>query len=134
MIDGHEKFRLKDMSGKNDLLIEVNWNPDNPEQNECKVLKFTYPDGKTAVVKKEYLMSVLFAIGNEAEQKKMIPQRVSRSRWYETIISVKATKDIRKGESMTFPLKITLPSEEEEIVGSLSKDVLEGRKIIVPKA
>lgn len=130
MIDTHEAFKMKDISGKNDLLIEVNWNPKDEKSNGCKVLKLTYPDKTTAYIKKEYLNSVLFAIGNEEEQRKMIPQIMRRVRWYETVLSVKATKDIRKGEQITFPIKLSLPSEEKEIIDSLKK---KGDKLILPQ-
>ena len=67
-------------------------------------------------------MAILFAIGNEAEQRKMIPQKLTRVKWYETVVSVKATKDIRKGENITFPIKITLPSVEEEVIREVKRE------------
>ena len=65
---------------------------------------------------------MLFAIGNKEEQVKMIPQTIRRTKWYETVISVKAKKDIKKGEIITFPLKITLPTVEEEVVAEIKKE------------
>jgi len=64
----------------------------------------------------------MFAIGNAEEQRKSIPQRISHSRWYDTVVSVKATKDIRKDEKITFPIRISLPAYEEEVLGQGKSD------------
>jgi len=132
MINTHEKFRLFNKIGKtnqDDLFAEVNWN-DDPAIKDCQVVKFTLGD-KQAVVDKKYLNSMLFAIGTADEQIKMIPQTIRRSKWYETIISVKAKKDIHKGENITFPLKITLPSVEQEAIAEIKKEQREN-KILIP--
>ena len=121
MIKTYEKFRIIDSAGKSAVVIEVNWNPYNPETNECKILKFNYPDGTTSYVKRELLNQFLFAIGTPEMQRKIIPQKLTKVRWYETILGVKATKDIRKGEMINFPIKISLPPIEEEVIGELTK-------------
>lgn len=125
----YNKFRLEDQSGNlKDLIIEVNWNEKDPKTNECKVLKLTYPDGQQAYVKKEYLNSLLFVLGTAEEQKKMIPQTLTKVKWYETTVGVTATKDIRKGEKIVFPIKISLPAEREEVIGKVEKQ----SNILVP--
>lgn len=129
MIKSHEKMRIPDENKERDLVLEVNWNPKDKKSNDCKLIRVTYPDGSISVIRKEHLNAVLFAIGNEEEQRKMIPQVTTRSRWYETVVSVKAKSDIRKGESITFPIKLTLPSIEEEAIAEAKRDVLEGRKV-----
>ena len=140
MLSGHEKFKLIDINGRPAATVEVNWNPEDKETNECKILKFTYPDGTVSYVERKLLNELLFAIGKPEDQRKMIPQIDRKVRWYETVLGVIATKDIRKGETINFPIKITLPSIEEEVIGELSKkyNVDKGRitkksGIIVPK-
>ena len=129
MIEGHEKFRMQDLAKKNDLYIEVNW--DNKEENsQCKILRVTLLNGETAFISRDNMMAMLFAIGQPHEQRDMIPYKIRSTKWYETIISVKARKKIEKGESITFPLKITLPSVEEEIAGKWAK---KSSSIITPK-
>lgn len=123
MIKNYEKLRIPDESKINDVLAEVNWNPHDKSIEDCKKIRFTV-GGKTAIVKKEHLTGFLFAIGNEEEQRKMIPVVQRRSRWYETVISVKAKKDIHKGEDITFPLKLTLPTIEEEALADIKKDLI----------
>ena len=122
MIQGHEKFRIPDENKINDLLAEVNWNIRDRKTNECKVIRFTFKDGTEAYVKKEHLHAILFTIGNEEEQKKLIPQKITRVKWYETVLSVKATKDIHKGENITFPIKLTIPATEEDVIGEIKRE------------
>ena len=118
MIDGHEKFKLQDLDKKGDWFMGVNWKPDDETINECKVLRITHPDGQVTHLKKEHFMSMLFAIGNAAEQREMTPQVITKTRHYSTVVSVKAKKDIRKGEDVTFPIELTLPAENQEVVGA----------------
>lgn len=119
MLDTYEKFRIKDESGDNHFFVEVNWDLKDKKINECKLLKITFPDGKIAYVKRELMHEMLFAIGDAESQKKMIPQKVIHTKWLETVLGIKATKDIRKGEMINVPVKISLPSQEEEIIGKL---------------
>ena len=120
MLNTHEKFLFDDK--RNKFFAEINWE-DNQETNECKIIKFTFPDGKDCYVPKKLLIEMLFAIGDKEEQMKMIPQKISRSKWYETVISVKVNKRIEKGELLIFPLKITLPTVEEEVVAEIKKGI-----------
>ena len=123
MIKGHEKIRLPDENKEHDLVLEVNWNPKDKKSNECKLIRVTHPDGKESVIRKEHFMAALFAIGNEEEQRKMIPAVKRTSRWYETVVSVEAKKDIAKGDKITFPIKLTLPTVEEEVIADMKRDI-----------
>lgn len=121
MIKHHEKFLMPDENKLKSFFIEVNWMSKDPKTNECKVLKVTFPNGDEVMLRKEYLAAVLFAIGTEEEQRNLIPQEITHNRWYETTVSVKAKKDIHKGEEITFPIKLSLPALKEEKVGSLHR-------------
>ena len=115
MLTEHEKFIL----GENEkFFAEINWNPSDEDTNNCKVVKFTFPDGKQSYVKKKNLIEILFAMGSPEEQVKMIPQKLIRTRWYETVVGVKAKRNIGKGEMINFPIKLSLPDREEEIIGN----------------
>ena len=116
MITSHERFRMQEDGGP-EWFLEVNWDTKDEKTNASKVVKVTFPDGKSAFVKKEHLLSVLFAIGNESEQMRMVPETLKRVRWYETTLSVTAKKDIKKGEELVFPVKLSLPPVEEEVIG-----------------
>jgi hypothetical protein len=123
MLTTHEQLRVPDENKENDLILEVNWNPKDDKTNNCKMIRVVLPDGKVAMIRKEHLVAVLFAMGNEEEQRKMIPQTLHHVRWYETILSVRAKKTIEKGELITFPIKLSLPSLEQEALGQIKKDV-----------
>lgn len=113
MLTEHQKFRLVDENKNNEFFLEVNW---TKEVTPCKVIKFIFPNGEESLVKREHLMGVLFTMGNPTEQRRMIPQTISKVRWYETTLGVKAKKDIRAGETINFPIRLSLPPIEEEVL------------------
>ncbi len=119
MLKDAEKWRMLDTAKQNNFFIEANWRPEDEATNEGKILKFTFPDGKVSYIKRDDLNQILFAIGTPADQRKMIPQTLTKVKWYETVLSVKANKDIRKGEQITFPIKLTMPATEEKVVGEV---------------
>lgn len=127
MIKTHQKFRLPDENKKKEFLMEVNWDPSDSSTNECKYIKVIAPNGDMSLVKRDHLHGIFFVMANSEQQRQMIPQTITRSRWYETIVSVQAKKDIRKGEQITFPIKLTLPTFEEEVIAEVKRDVLEGK-------
>ena len=125
MIKNHEQFKIPDENKSKELILEVNWNPRDTKTNDCKFIKAIFPNGDTSLIRKEHLNAVLFAIGTEEEQRKMIPQTTIHSRWYETVVSVKAKKDIQKGDAITFPIKLSLPSLHEQAIAGIRKDILD---------
>ena len=70
---------------------------------------------------RDILNQMLFAIGSEEEQSKMIPQKIKRVKHYETRLHIKAGKDISKGENIVVPVSITLPAIEQEVIAEVSK-------------
>lgn len=127
MLKTHEIIRIPDENRLHDLQLEVNWSPKDKATNECKFIRVHFPDGKVGTIKKEHLNAALFAFGTAEEQRKMVPQTTKRVKWYETVVSVQAKKDIRKGEAITFPIKITLPSVEEEAIAEIKNKLLTSR-------
>lgn len=123
MLETHEKFRMIDKNGKNHFFAEVNWNLKDEATNKCQVIKFTLPDGSETFIDPKHLLELLFAIGREEDQVKMIPQKEERVHWHETVLSVKALKDIRKGESLTFPIKVSMPCPyaTREFIGKIKR-------------
>lgn len=117
MIEGYEKFRLSDEGKNNEFFVEVNWDEKNDKTNKCQILKFTFPDGTESFIRREYLNAMLFAISSEEDQRKMIPQTITKVRWHETVVGVKATKDIAKGEQVVFPIKLSCQFVQENEVG-----------------
>lgn len=107
-------MRIPDVSKKNDFEVEVNWNPKDKKTNECKYLRFIFPNGQIALVKREAFQAFLFAVGTEEDQRKLIPTTTNHVRWYETVLGITAKKDIRKGEKIVVPVKLTLPAFEDQ--------------------
>ena len=132
MIKHFEKFQLIDEAGKNNLIIEVNWNPEDDDTNNCKILKLTYPDGTNAYVKKEYLNSLLFVIGTAEEQQKMIPQKLTTVRKYSTVLGITAKQDIKKGEEIKCAVEIDLPAVVSDIISEARGDKVTKHGIILP--
>lgn len=126
MLKEHEKFRLMDKAKNHDFFAEVNWD-DQPQNQECKIVKFTFPNGDKAFVERKHLNEMLFAIGTPEDQRKLIPTVETSVRWWETVLSVKAKKDIKRGENITFPIKLSIPASAEETIGVRNQN-----KIIVP--
>ena len=132
MLKGYEKLQILSADDKpTGMTIEVNWSKD-PEITECKVLKITFPDGKVSYVKKGMFLGFLWAIGSTEEHKKMIPQTLTKVRWYETVVSVRVKRDVKAGENLTFPIKITLPSQSEEALGEIKQSIAKKHGIILP--
>lgn len=119
MLKTHEAFRLVDESKQNELKLEVNWNPKEEKSNECKLIRFTFPNGETSTIKREHLFSILFACGTDDQQRKSIPQRITKSRSYQTVLGIKATKNIKAGEMINVPVNIPLPDIVEDIIGDI---------------
>lgn len=123
MLVDYEKFRILDENKQNEFYAEVNWDKNEPKVKNCQLIRFTFPDGKVAIVKKELLNEMLFYIGTEEEQRKMIPQKVETVHAYKTVLGIKATKDIAKGEMINFPVSLSIPCTmlNQEIIGGIKK-------------
>lgn len=124
MLTEHHKCNFIDQSDKHAFTAEVNWEPDNEKTNNSKIVKLHCEDGKYAYIKREHLLEFLFAIGQPEDQQKMIPQTLTSTRWYETVLSIKATKNIRKGEEIVFPIKLSLPPIEQEIIAEAKRTAI----------
>lgn len=111
---------MLDQGKEHDFFMEVNWNPKDKKTNECQVVRFTFPDGSESYIKREHLHSVLFAIGKREDQINMVPQKTETIRNYETVLGIKATKHIEKGETINVRVKIPMPipGTRQEFIGS----------------
>lgn len=125
----HERLREKrkmvigDVSGRGkDVIFEVNWNKMVRRRGFIKISI----DGKTAVVEREQLWTILFMLGSADEQEKLVSPFMKQtvvSKYYK-VIGVTATKDIRKGEMLNVPLEFTLNPDTNQVIvgnGNLSK-------------
>ena len=114
MLSEPEKFNIKVISG-NPMSIEVNWRPEDEETNNCKVLRIKVGDKESYLATGD-LRTILFAISDKEEQKKMMPLQMITQRKWNTVLGIKAHKNIKKGEMVNFSVDIPLPPIEEEIM------------------
>lgn len=128
MLKEHEKWLLPDEGGKNQFFAEVNFN-DKEEVKDCKIVRFTFPDGSESHVNIKYLMEILFACGKPEDQQKLIPQTLETIHHYKTTLGIKAAKDISRGEMINFPLELSIPCSalREDVIGSLPKEYKRGK-------
>jgi len=119
MLQEFNIFNFTDKSGKgNKLTAEVNW-ATNEDIKNCKTIRFNL-NGEECFVDRNELNTFLFSIGTDEDQVKMIPQRLTTTRHYETILTIKAMNDIKKGESINVPVSIKLPSQEKEVISEIA--------------
>lgn len=97
------------------------------------MIKVTFPNGQEQIIRREHLHAILFAISGPEEQRKLIPETTIKTRWYETVVGVVAKKDIRKGEEIRFPIKLSLPTFEEEIIGDMKREMIEKGSINIKR-
>lgn len=118
MITGYQKFQLPDINAdKNSITAEVNYS-DDPHVKDCQVIRLTLPHGKKMYIKRDHLNQILFAIGKEEDQRKLIPQKLSTVHHRQTVLGIKATKDIKKGEMINFPMEFAVPCDNvKSIIG-----------------
>ena len=121
MLETHEKFRIIDKNNRSTgVILEVNWNPDDEKTNKCQVIKMTY-DNKEYFVDRNLFLEFVFAIGRPEDQQKMVPQKIYNVKWYETVLGITATKDIKKGEKINVPIKLTLPAHEQDTISDVRR-------------
>ena len=106
-----------------DIFWEVNWNPEDQKTNQCKVIKMTLPDGSVKFISRKILLEILFANGKAEDQQKMIPQTLETIHHYKTVLGIKATKDIGKGEMINFPVELSVPCAalNQDVIGEVPK-------------
>ena len=123
MLTSHEKFRLLDKAKQHDFFVEVNWNPKDETTNNCQIFKFAFPDGTEAHIERKHLLEIFFACGKPEDQQKMIPQTLETIHHYKTVLGIKATKEIAKGEMINFPIELSVPCAalQQDVIGGVPK-------------
>ena len=113
MLNNYQKLVLPDKSGKsNDIFAEINWN----EASKGQYVRFTLGD-KQCIVKKDHLYSILFILGNEKEQDKIISPFVKQTRVtkFTKMIGITTGKNIGKGELINVLLEFTFNPETNQM-------------------
>lgn len=121
MLTEHHIANLIDQNKRVNFAAEVNWNIEDKKTNESKIIKLSCKCGKSSYIRREILNEFLFAIGTAQDQRKMVPQTISRVHSQEVKLAFKATKDIRKGEEVVMnPIKISIPCSVVDKIGMVN--------------
>lgn len=126
MLKDFARYIFPDKAGGNNLTFEVNY---SPEDKDMAMIRWKCGD-KTGFIERKHLFEFLWVIGKPEEQRKMIPQKLRKTRYIQKTIGIKATKDIRKGEMINCTINLDIPLSEEEIVGEIQRS--KSSKIIKP--
>lgn len=104
MITEKKDFLLEDKNKVNDFHMVY-------DPKEEKMLVYVEVDGKRveAFIDKKELWSVAFAVSSEKDQETMIPVETRTTRVFRKQVTIRASKDIRKGESIVATVKFTVP-------------------------
>lgn len=87
------------------MTIEANW---NSTVTPGKAFKVTI-DGKEAIMERDDLYSLMMIFGDEEQQTDLIPVTKSQVRAITRLLTIKAQKDIRKGEPIKFYYEYFVP-------------------------
>lgn len=102
MIHDPRKMLVPDETGHgNNVVLRVNW---NKAVKPSKLIEFNIA-GKRAVVRREYLETLLFMMAEEEAQAKFVKSAGTHTRKHKVKVNLYslATKDIRKGEMVIVP-------------------------------
>jgi hypothetical protein len=96
------------------MSVEVNW---NAHVTPCKKFKFIWKgDGPPIeqVVDRNEVYAMLFMFGDDNQQVDLIPVKTEKIRAINTMMGIRAKKDIRKGETIKFRHTYFMPEREYE--------------------
>lgn len=103
MISDPIKFQVGKME------IDVNW---SPEVTPCKLIRFKF-DGKEEIIERNELYSLMMLFGNDKQQEDLIPNPKKRIVVeVKRLLHVRAKKELKAGELMSFPFTYTLSKED----------------------
>lgn len=92
------------------LKIEANW---NASVTPCKVIKITL-DGKEAIMERDDLYALMMLFGDEEQQSDLIPVKQQEVRAITRMLTVRANKDIKRGQAIKFAYEYFVPTRVYE--------------------
>lgn len=122
MLSEHRRLQLKTTRGER-LEAEVNFS-ENPKVKDCQVIRF-HINGKELDIKRDELVALLMAIGDEGMQEKLLPIKIGTTRKVERMLTFEwqATRNYAKGDTIQVkaPWIDEIPTEEELMAGKLKR-------------
>lgn len=108
MITEYNKATLKDLKGKCDVEIEVNFNPELTDYVRISM------GNKESVVAVKDLFTLVFSVANAEQQEMLTPVRRTTITKYIKQHTVTAKKTIRPGEKLVVNCEIDIPTTIED--------------------
>lgn len=121
MLKSHNVAKLKNLSGKNKVIFDINFDKENEE-----IVKISIGDEVATVDRKE-LFGIGILLANSADEYEQVSKSGTKTvEMVEHIraVTVKANKDIKAGEEVVFNIKFEVPKRIIEYLGG-SKEVVE---------
>lgn len=111
------KLLVEDRKNKNNLELTVDWK----NRKKGRYIKAQMGNLK-AELNKDQLWKAIFTIVEEHKQEMMIPTERIDTKHFSKWITVKATKNIKKGENIVFKTEFTISEEDAKAIlrGELS--------------
>jgi len=109
------KLLVEDLSGRGEnVIFQINWNKLVRNKGYIKI----QIGDKEAVVDRDHLWSILFMLGSEEEQDKLITPFVKQTavQKFFKVIGVTTTRIIGKGEMINVPIEFTFNPETKQII------------------
>src|SRR3990167_5692293 len=96
--------------GNEKITIEANW---DAGVTPGKAFKITV-DGKEAILERDDLYALMMLFGDEEQQSDLIPVVKTQVRAITRLITIKAQKDIKRGEKISFAYEYFVPERVYE--------------------
>lgn len=128
MIEEAQKFDVKDLSGKKKCSVFADPKKvvtDGVEDFTLDSLRFRIGE-EEAILAIGDLRTILFAVSDRKSQGEMLPIQMVTQRKYQTVLGIKADRDIKKGEMINFKVDIPLPPIEREIAQEAARQLRQG--------
>lgn len=108
-------FRIPDKSGH----LKITGVARHEEGKKPDVIELEVNKAGKAIVSIKDMNQILFALSDREDQMKLTPLTQQPVHWRKTMLGVTATKDVKKGERLNFPIEISFPcTNMREIMGA----------------
>ncbi len=109
------KLLVEDLSGRGEnVVFQINWNKLVRNKGYIKI----QIGDKEAVVDRDHLWSILFMLGSQEEQDKLVEPFIKKTQVtkFFKMIGVTTSRPIGKGEMLNIPIEFTFNPDTKQVV------------------
>lgn len=117
MINTPERLRIP-TKGKHSLDVIVNWNDD---AENCQFVKLRVDNSYDIIVSRASFIRAALLIGNEEEQESLIPTKTIPVKQIRKTYTVRLTKPMNEGETITIPIELDIPLIADDDLPSVAQ-------------